>query len=99
MNKIKYFEKEIGYLKKESNKEDLKKLINLLPDYFFEIPASSTGKYHPKFSTTNHGLLKHTKVAVRIAYELFNIEDRFTDEDKDLIIMALVLHDGCKLGI
>ena len=76
-----------------------KKLINLLPDYFFEIPASSTGKYHPKFSTTNHGLLKHTKVAVRIAYELFNIEDRFTDEYKDLIIMALVLHDGCKLGI
>ena len=38
-------------------------------------------------------------MAVRIAYELFNIEDRFTDEDKDLIIMALVLHDGCKLGI
>ena len=99
MNKIKYFEKEIGYLKKESNKEDLKKLINLLPDYFFEIPASSTGKYHPKFSTTKHGLLKHTKVAVRIAYELFNIEDRFNDEDKDLIIMALVLHDGCKLGL
>ena len=40
MNKIKYFEKEIGYLKKESNKKDLKKLINVLPDYLCEIPAS-----------------------------------------------------------
>ena len=97
MNKIKYFETEINYLKNEKNKEDLKYLINLLPDYFFTIPASSTGKYHPKFASTQNGLVKHTKVAVRIAYDLFETVN-FSDEDKDLIIMALTLHDGLKKG-
>ncbi len=99
MNKIKYFETEINYIKDKDKKEDIKYLINLLPDYFFKIPASSTGKYHPKFASTEHGLVKHTKVAVRIAYDLFMINDTFTDEDKDLIIMALIMHDGVKKGM
>lgn len=98
MNKIKYFETEINYIKDETKKEDIKYLINLLPDYFFTIPASSTGKYHPKFASTNHGLVKHTKVAVRIAYDLFATVNNFTEEDKDLVIMALIMHDGMKKG-
>ena len=96
MNKIKYFEKEISYVKNKDNREDLKHLIELLPDYFFTIPASSTGKYHPKFASTNNGLVKHTKVAVRIAYDLFETVNNFSENDKDLIIMALILHDGLK---
>ena len=99
MNKVKYFEKEISYIKDNNNKGDIKYLINLLPDYFFKIPASSTGKYHPKFASTEHGLVKHTKAAVRIAYDLFMINDMFTDSDKDLIIMALIMHDGLKKGM
>lgn len=99
MNKIKYFAKEISYIKNESKRRDLEYLINLLPDYFFTIPASSTGKYHPKFAATQSGLVKHTKAAVRIAYDLFETVNNFTDDDKDLIIMALVMHDGLKKGI
>ena len=41
-------------------------------------------------------------MAVRIAYELLNnntVGAKFTDKDKDLIIMALVLHDGVKSGM
>lgn len=99
MKKIKYFEKEISYIKDESKKRDIEYLINLLPDYFFTIPASSTGKYHPKFATTNNGLVKHTKVAVKIAVDLFETVNNFTDSDKDLIIMALIMHDGLKKGL
>lgn len=99
MNKIKYFTKEISYIKNESKRRDIEYLINLLPDYFFTIPASSSGKYHPKFASTNNGLVKHTKAAVRIAYDLFETVNNFTDDDKDLIIMALVLHDGLKKGL
>ena len=99
MNKIKYFDKEISYIKDEDKREDIKTLINLLPDYFFLIPASSSLKYHPKFALTNSGLVKHTKVAVRIAYDLFETANNFTDDDKDLIIMALVMHDGLKKGM
>lgn len=99
MNKIEYFEKEISYIKDKNNREDIKYLINLLPDYFFTIPASSTGKYHPKFASTKNGLVKHTKVAVRIAYDLFEINNAFTELEKDLIIMALIMHDGLKKGL
>ena len=98
MNKIKYFETEINYIKDLEKRGDIKYLINLLPDYFFKIPASSTGKYHPKFAATEHGLVKHTKVAVRIAYDLFMINDTFTECEKDLILMALIMHDGLKKG-
>ena len=99
MNKIKYFTKEISYIKDESKRRDIEVLINLLPDYFFTISASSSGKYHPKFANTNNGLVKHVKVAVRIAYDLFETVNNFSDNDKDLIIMALIMHDGLKKGI
>lgn len=102
MNKINYFTKEISYVKDASRRKDLRVLIGLLPDYFFEIPASSTGKYHPEFASGEGGLVRHTKVAVRIAYELLNnntVGWKFPDIDKDLIIMALLLHDGLKCGL
>ena len=99
MNKIKYFAKEISYISNDSKRRDLEYLINLLPDYFFMIPASSTGKYHPKYASTVSGLVKHTKVAVRIAYDLFETVNNFSDSDKDLIIMALIMHDGLKNGV
>lgn len=102
MNKINYFTKELSYIKDNDRRSDLRYLINLLPDYFFEIPASSTGKYHPEFALGDGGLVRHTKVAVRIAYELLNnntVGAKFTDKDKDLILMALTLHDGLKSGI
>jgi len=100
MNKIEYFNKEYTYIKNDDIREDLKLLISKLPDYFFEVPASSTGKYHPEFASSEHGLVKHTKVAVRIAYELLSNPglNNFTNREKDLIIMSLILHDGLKSG-
>ena len=102
MNKIDYFNKEYTYIKDDKIREDLKRLVSKLPDYFFEVPASSSGKYHPDFATGTNGLLKHTKVAVRIAYELLNnncIGNVFNELEKDLIIIALIMHDGCKSGL
>ena len=101
MEKIEYFNKEYEYIKNDKKKNDIKYLVSKLPDYFFEIPASSTGKYHPDFASTSHGLVKHTKVAVRIAKELLDNPglNNFTDDEKDIIIMALILHDGCKSGM
>jgi 23S rRNA maturation-related 3'-5' exoribonuclease YhaM len=43
------------------------------------------------------GLVRHTQCAVRIAHALFNITP-FDDIDKDVIISALLLHDGLKSG-
>jgi 23S rRNA maturation-related 3'-5' exoribonuclease YhaM len=101
MNKIEQFTNEINYIKDANIKESCKKMIELLPDYFFSIPAASTGKYHPAYANGDGGLLRHTKAAVRIANELLsdpNIGDKYTSKEKDLMIMSLILHDGLKLG-
>ena len=102
MNKTEIFKTELNYIKNDRIKRSAEKFLDLLPDYFFTIAASSTGKYHPSFSLGEKGLVRHTKVAVRIAYELLITEtfgQVFTEHEKDLIIMALVLHDGVKCGI
>ena len=78
--KIQVFQREIHYIRSERYRENMKKLVSYLPDYFFEI---------------------HTKAAVRIAYELLNDESigyQFKKEEKDMILMALILHDGLKNG-
>ena len=101
MNKIKCFDKELNYIKNDKFKEDAEKLIEGLPDYFFTVAASSTGKYHPKYALGDGGLLRHTKAAVRIAYELLSdplIGDKYTSDEKDLMIISLMLHDGLKHG-
>ena len=102
MEKTEVFKKELSYIKNPKYLNDIKVIISLLPDYFFEVPASSTGKYHPSFSLGDGGLVRHTKVAVRIAVELLNnnsIFTNFTSDEKDLIIMSILVHDGLKSGL
>lgn len=102
MDKVLVFNKEINYIKKDNFKKDISFLIDKLPDYFFEVPASSTGKYHPKYALGDGGLVRHTKAAVRFAYELLSnpaIGDKYTSDEKDLMIMSLILHDGVKSGL
>lgn len=101
MNKVAVFQKEFEYIKNSSYGVDIKYLVDSLPDYFFEVPASSTGKYHPSYALGDKGLVRHTKAAVRIAYELLInpiIGGKYTENEKDLMIMALILHDGLKSG-
>ena len=102
MQKEEYFLKELTYLKLPKYKENAKILLNFLPDYFFHMPASSTGKYHPSYALGDGGLLRHTKVVVRLGKELLDnhsIGDIFTPEEKDLLLLAMMLHDGVKSGI
>ena len=96
------FNKELGYIKDERIRNSLKTMLNLLPEYFYQIPASSTGKYHPSFALGEGGLVRHTKAAVRIGHELLENEcigNVFTNDEKDMIIMSLIMHDGCKSGL
>ncbi len=102
MKREEVFKKELEYIKSERIKKACLEMIALLPDYFFEIAASSTGKYHPEYALGKGGLLRHTKAAVRVAYELLQdscIGDKYTSDEKDFMIMALLLHDGLKCGL
>ncbi len=97
-----YFIKELFYIKNSRIRESANILVNLLPEYFYHIPASSTGKYHPKYALGDGGLLRHTKVVVRIGYELLNndsIGHSFTSDEKDLLLLGMMLHDGLKSGL
>ncbi len=101
MKRINLFNQEINYIKDSRVKESLVYMIEKLPDYFFTIPAASTGKYHPEYAQGDGGLLRHSKAAMRIGYELLSnpaIGDKYTDLEKDLMLMGLLLHDGLKLG-
>ena len=102
MNKKEVFKKELSYIKDEKIRNSCMTMIEALPDYFFKVEASSTGKYHPEYALGNGGLIRHTKAAVRIAYELLSdpcIGDKYTSKEKDLMIMGLILHDGLKKGL
>ena len=95
------FEVELSKISSQEVRVSTETVLDMLPDYFFEIPASSSGKYHPQFSLGKGGLVRHVKVAMRILEEIFKDEafgiyDEYT---KDLMRMALMLHDGFKSGI
>lgn len=97
--KLQHFSTELGFIEREDIRKETENLIGLLPDYFFSVPASSTGKYHPDYALENEGLLRHTQAAVRIAHELLRLEMfNGLSEKKDFIYAALILHDGLKHG-
>ena len=102
MNKEEMLKPEIDMIQNEKYKDNLKILINSVPDYFFEIPASSTGKYHPAFASGEGGLVRHSKVACYILNEIVNTKtfgSAFTDDQKDLLRFAIMVHDGFKHGV
>ena len=70
MNRVKYFEKEISYIRDESKKRDIGILIDLLPDYFFSIPMSNDDSDCPKYGLTKNGLVKYTKVAGATGFQV-----------------------------
>jgi len=95
------FNVELARFENENVRISAETILNMIPDYFYEIPASSSGKYHPLFSLGEGGLVRHVKVAMRILEEMFR-DAAFGDYDsntKDLIRMALIVHDGFKSGI
>lgn len=98
-DKAEVFADELNFIQDSEKREIIKTLIRQVPDYFFEIPASSTGKYHPKYALGEGGLVRHTKAAVRIANDLLRLEMfNGLSKIKDEIISALLLHDSFKNG-
>ena len=76
-------------------------LDECVPPYFYVVPASSTGKYHPEYSLGEGGLVRHTKACVKIAEDLLSLEQYETINEcyHDEIISALILHDTFKQGL
>ena len=102
MNKSKYFEREISLIKDEDYRKFIEHYLETyVPNYFWEIGASSSGKYHPQFSQGEGGLVRHTKAVVMFAEELLRMSSYMymSEEHKDYVIMACIVHDTCKYGM
>lgn len=68
------------------------------PNYFWKIPASSGGHYHPKLSSGEGGLVRHTKLAVRFADSFMDCWPSVPHLAHDEVIAATLLHDIFKRG-
>ena len=100
--KVLTFKDELKWIRNKEIQKFVVNIISELPDYFFVVPASSTGKYHPSYSLGEGGLVRHTKSAVLIAKTLLDLEqykDKYSEEERDIMLTALLLHDGVKHGL
>lgn len=95
--RLEVFKNELAMIKDDRVRSFVIVCLREAPDYFFEMPASTTGKYHPAYALGEGGLVRHTKAAVKIARDLLSLEQNKLFEE-DLIIAALILHDIKKKG-
>lgn len=72
--------------------------LGVAPDYFWEVPSSNTGKYHPPDEFCEGGLIMHTLRAVEVIKELCRAFD-IKYYEKDTLLSATILHDLCVGGI
>lgn len=85
--------------------EDIKnyaqECIETIPNYFWEVGASSTGKYHPQYALGELGLARHTCALVRFLNHILSIDcfkNEYTSRERDLLRVAGIMHDSRKSG-
>lgn len=99
MNQKELLKKEVDLINNPEIKNFVEIFLDNVPEYFYKIAASSTGKYHPSYAIGEGGLVRHTIAATRIAYELFRTEMfKYNNDEQDLIIASLIMHDTYKKG-
>lgn len=92
----------LGTFENEDIKEFfIDKCLPTIPDYFWEVPASSSGRYHSKISLGKGGLTRHTIALIRVLnymLEVASVADQFTSRERDLMRIAGFMHDTRKSG-
>lgn len=75
--------------------------LRACPDYFWERPASSTGKYHPPDESGEYGTWLHSK---RVFYEYANMSEsllelqEITEHERECGKAAALIHDTFNYG-
>ena len=97
--KIKIFEEQLSCIKNNDIRNFTEKCIGNIPDYFFTLPASSTGKYHRFDERGDYGLLLHTFRVCHYVKMIQRMEDfQMSDILYDYAMAAAILHDCMKYG-
>lgn len=99
--KSKIFDSILNTIENEDIRHFAEECIETIPDYFWEVGASSTGKYHPQYALEELGLARHTCALVRFLNHILNVDcfgNKFTSREKDLMRVAGMMHDTRKSG-
>ena len=97
-----FFERELTWIKNDDIKELFIACRDNAPDYFYCIPASTTGKYHADYELGLGGLYRHSLGVARFMYHFLSIEQyakEFTEREQDLLILGCCFHDVLKCGL
>ena len=96
-----FFNSILDTFENDDIKQFADKCLDSIPPYFYEVGASSSGKYHPDYALGTLGLARHTAALVRIMNYLFGldcIKEQFTSRERDLLRLSGILHDSRKSG-
>lgn len=99
--KSKIFDSILNTIENEDIRHFAEECIETIPDYFWKVGASSTGKYHLQYALGELGLARHTCALVRFLNHILNVDcfgDKFTSREKDLMRVAGMMHDTRKSG-
>ena len=96
-DKVKMLANELSDITDGKAREFAQKMIENADDYFFVVPASSSGKYHPTFDLGDGGLVRHTRCVVYYSECIAESFD-FTVRQRDMIIVSALAHDIKKQG-
>lgn len=75
-------------------------MMDEIPKYFWKIPASSSGKYHPECDLGQGGLVRHSLMVKKCALDLL-LTKMFVpnnNENRDNAIVCALFHDAFKSG-
>ena len=95
------FANEIELIESEDLRDFVKFYLDTyVPAYFWEIGASSSGKFHPAMSQGKGGLVRHTKAVCLFLEEILRMSSYayMKDEYKDFARVACICHDTIKYG-
>ena len=100
-SKSKIFNSLLDTFENEDIKNFAVECIETIPTYFYDVGASSTGKYHPQYALGDLGLARHTCALVRFLNHILTIDcyrNDFTSRERDLLRVAGIMHDSRKSG-
>jgi hypothetical protein len=98
--RLECFKTQLEYIQTPGFKRYAEILITKADEYFFSVPASSSGKYHPDFARKVGGLVLHTKAVVDILHTLIDEQELFGLKrfERDMLYVAAIAHDIKKQG-
>lgn len=100
-NKKELLKEYFDSIQDENVKKFMEQCIETIPEYWYTVPASSTGKYHPNYALGNGGLMRHTIALLRFFDRLVRntmYGSPFTNREMDLLRVACLMHDSRKSG-